>query len=76
MAELTPGQIVRQRRVEIGLSRERLAREVDLSTSTIVRLELGDKLPNALALRRISSRLELSIDDLVTDPAQAARSAS
>lgn len=72
MAILTPGQTVRQRRAALALSRERLAADVGVSTSMIVRLERDDKLPNVLALRRIAARLDLSIEDLARVPERSA----
>lgn len=65
MAKLLPGERVRERREELGLSREQLAQTSKLSTSTIARLELSGKLPNAAGLIRISRALDISLDELV-----------
>lgn len=67
MSELRCGNRVRQRREELGLSRERLAVNSEVSTSTIARLELADKLPGSEALIRIASTLRVSLDYLVAD---------
>lgn len=66
MAELTPGALVRQRREQRQLSRERLARQADVSSATIVRLELHEQLPNVAALGRITRELDLTIDELLS----------
>lgn len=58
--------MVRSRRTDRGISREKLAREVGVSTSTIVRLERDNKLPNAHALVRVAARLDLSVEALLT----------
>lgn len=70
MAKLRPGAQVRQRREELGLTREKLAFTAEVSTSTVARLELSDKLPGIAGLIRISRVLGLSLDDL-TERVQA-----
>jgi transcriptional regulator with XRE-family HTH domain len=59
-----PGQLIRTARQAVGLSQERLARDADVSTATIVRLERAGKLPNVPALVRIAGRLGISLDEL------------
>jgi transcriptional regulator with XRE-family HTH domain len=71
MSKLRCGTRVRQRREEIGLSRERLARDADVSTSTVTRLELNNKLPNTVNLLRIARILNLPLDELVADEVEA-----
>lgn len=63
--DLTPGRKVRQAREALGLSREALAYESDVSTSTVARLELYERLPATLPLARIAARLQLRVDDLL-----------
>lgn len=67
MAKLRPGTQVRDRREQLGLTREKLAYKADVSTSTVARLELADKLPGTGGLIRISRILGLSLDEL-TEP--------
>lgn len=54
----------RQHREAAGLSREKLARLADVSTSTIVRLEDG-QVPGGVALARIARALEVPIEALI-----------
>lgn len=68
----SPGQVVRTARTRAGLSREKLAAETNVSTSTIVRLERTDALPNVNALVRIATRLDVPVADLLPTPEAAA----
>ena len=56
------------------MSRERLAAIADTSLSTVTRLELEGRVPNALTLARIAGPLDLSLDSLLA-PAGAEVSA-
>lgn len=69
---LTPGRVIREARGNSGLSREKLAAEVGVSTSTIIRLERDDQLPNVAALVRIAARLDVPVIDLLPSPEQVA----
>lgn len=62
---VSPGRLVRAARERADLTREELAREAQVSTSTIARLELKDRLPNALALARIAGRVGVPVTDLL-----------
>lgn len=62
----SPGQVIRAAREELDLTREELARDAQVSTSTVARLELNNRLPNALALARISTRVGVPLADLLT----------
>ncbi|MEV0890299.1 helix-turn-helix transcriptional regulator [Promicromonospora sp. NPDC050262] len=64
MAIRTTGQFVRERREELGLSRERFAVETEVSVSTVVRLENHDQLPRVPALIRIAAGLRCSLDEI------------
>lgn len=59
------GSQVRRRREELGLTREMLAHNSGVSTSTVARLELDDKLPSAEGLARIARQLGISLDGLL-----------
>jgi transcriptional regulator with XRE-family HTH domain len=61
----SPGRVIRSAREAAGLTREELAREAQVSTSTVARLELRDRLPNALALARIAARVGVPISSLL-----------
>lgn len=65
MSKLRYGNRVRERREELGLTRERLAVAADVSTSTVARLELDDKLPSVSKLASIALVLGMTIDELV-----------
>ncbi|SBS73912.1 hypothetical protein MHPYR_180118 [uncultured Mycobacterium sp.] len=71
MSKLRCGTRVRQRREELGLSRERLAFQAQVSTSLVTRLELDNRLPNTLALLRIAKIIDLPIDELLADEVEA-----
>lgn len=64
--EQSIGQQIRSAREARGLSREALARDVDISTATVTRLEREDHLPNVRSLARITVALGLSLDELLT----------
>lgn len=72
----TPGQLIRAAREREGLTREELARQAEVSTSTVGRLELRDQLPNTLALARIAARLGIPVNDLLPAELQVAPTAS
>jgi transcriptional regulator with XRE-family HTH domain len=59
------GTRIRAAREQIGASRERLAADVGVSVSTLVRLENHDQLPNPEALARIVHAVGLSLDELL-----------
>lgn len=52
------GQLCRQRREEIGLSRPRLAAETKTSVTTIQNLEQGLRVPTSLTLRAVEKALD------------------
>lgn len=71
MSETTPGQIVRSARESAGLTREQLALRAGVSTSTIARLELADRLPKAHGLGRIAAVLDVPVASLLVEPVAA-----
>lgn len=68
----SPGAVVREAREKLPLSREKLASQVGVSTSTIARLENRDRLPNVAALVRIAATVGVSVAELLPAPEQAA----
>lgn len=62
------GDLIRERRRELGIGLRELAREIEKSPSFLVGLETGDGRPSAAesTLRRIASALHLSPDRLIT----------
>jgi transcriptional regulator with XRE-family HTH domain len=71
MAVLTPGQRIRSAREALDLTRPELATAARVSVSTIARLELNDRLPSALATARIARAVEVPLEQLLDEPAQA-----
>lgn len=65
MAEPNVGQRVRHRREELGLSRETVAAQAGISSSTVARLELQGAVPKLAILRRIAVVIDLPLADLV-----------
>lgn len=55
---------MRDARERAGLTREEAARLAQVSTSTLARLELADRLPNAMALARIAAQVGVPVADL------------
>lgn len=68
----SPGRVVRSAREAASLTREELARRSRVSTSTVARLELSDRLPNTHALIRIAAQLDVGVADLLPSPTEAA----
>lgn len=56
----------------LGLTQERLAREVDVSLRTVQRWEYGDSAPNRNQLLRLAAVLQVHPDDLYLEEAPAA----
>ncbi|HZI39906.1 MAG TPA: helix-turn-helix transcriptional regulator [Acidimicrobiia bacterium] len=63
------GALIRRRRVELGISRERLAYESGLSLSTMLRIELHNHVPRADRLAAIARVLGVTADDLLGETA-------
>lgn len=59
------GHNIRKRRETNGLTREKLAEMVDLSTSYVSALERGEKLPKLETFIRIANALDISADLLL-----------
>ena len=59
------GRRIRQRRELLGLSREDLARRLDVTSKFIADLEYGDKGPSVKNLYRLKQVLGVSIDYLM-----------
>lgn len=60
------GQIVRSRRLDVGMSANELARRAGVNTTTITRLEAGESaVPRADTLRNVALALGLPVSDLL-----------
>lgn len=60
---------MRLRREQLGISREALARDAGISSSTLLRLELAEQECSFSKLARIGKLLGLSLDELASDVA-------
>jgi transcriptional regulator with XRE-family HTH domain len=61
------GLRVREGRERLQLTRERLAAAADVSVSTVARLELEGRIPNAYPMARLAAAVGLSVDDLLNE---------
>lgn len=52
------------------LTREELARRAGVSTSTIARFELDDKLPNGMYLLQVAQAVDTTVEHLVNGAEQ------
>ena len=59
------GARIRARRRELGLTQERLAERVGISTPFVGHLERAEKVPSLETVVRLSAALELPLDALV-----------
>lgn len=78
MNDTTPltdlGRLVRVRREEQHVTREQLAAAVDTSTSTLQRLERGDRRTRVEVIARVARHLEITAEEIagtVSDPGLA-----
>jgi transcriptional regulator with XRE-family HTH domain len=60
----TPGQVVRQRRRDLGLSTEQLAVSANVSAATIGRLERDEAIPKHAIVMRIANVLGVSAAEI------------
>ena len=58
------GEAVRAKRLEAGLSQEKLAEKSDLSTVFISRVERGKESPTIDSLSKIANALKVRVRDL------------
>ncbi|MCL2703951.1 MAG: helix-turn-helix domain-containing protein [Defluviitaleaceae bacterium] len=58
---------IKDLRVGIGISQDRLAKEIGTTTRTIIKYEQGHSLPSAEQLTRLSKYFSVSIDSLLTE---------
>lgn len=73
MPVLAPGDIIRRRREDRGLTREQLVAQVDgLSVSTLIRIELRGGLPRARTLANLANALGLTVDEVLLATEQVA----
>ncbi len=58
------GRKIKERRLQVGLSMEKLAYENDISKGFLSEIEAGKKLPSLKMLAKISDALEIDIKEL------------
>lgn len=68
MPQDSMGARVRSRRLALGKSQERLARDAQVSLPTIQRTEADRQVPKVALLRRIADALDLPLADLFVEP--------
>lgn len=62
----TLGKTIKELRIKLGLSQEKLARLADVSNNTIVNMEAGKQdNPTIETLKRVAKALSVGIDDLI-----------
>lgn len=80
MTNLTCGEFFRKLRTDNQLTRDEVADDLQVSVSTIARLELNDKLPSVRILLKMSEKFGVSVDELAggafTDKGDALADAS
>jgi transcriptional regulator with XRE-family HTH domain len=62
--------VLRYWRKRRGKSIEQLAREAEVSTATIVKIEKGHTIPRADVLQRLTQTLNITIDQLIVDESE------
>lgn len=63
---MTPGERIREKRKQLGLTMEQVAVTAGVSTSTVSRIERNaPHQPGKAVLTKIAQRLGLEVDDLV-----------
>jgi transcriptional regulator with XRE-family HTH domain len=61
------GAAIREQRMRLGLSQEKLAEKSDLHPNYLGRVERGEEHISLAALRRVAIALKTRVRDLVTD---------
>ncbi|MBO1902029.1 helix-turn-helix domain-containing protein [Leucobacter weissii] len=69
------GRRVRERRIQLGLKLEQLARSVDRAPSQISAIENGKREPSLPVLRALADALECTVDELLIPEAPSRRAA-
>ncbi|MGB5024699.1 MAG: helix-turn-helix transcriptional regulator [Saprospiraceae bacterium] len=60
------GKNIKEIRVKIGISQDKLSKLADLSSNTVAKLELDDKSnPTIETLLKIAKALNVKVDDLI-----------
>jgi len=60
------GNIIKQKRLELGITQEQLAEAVDLCADYICKLERGKRIPGLVNFIKILNVLDLSADEVLT----------
>lgn len=61
------GKRIREERLKLGLTQERLAEDVNLSTAYIGQIERGERTPTLENIVAIANRLGVTVDYLLSD---------
>ena len=60
--KLAMGERIRKKREEMGLSRERFAELIDMTTHSVAQIELGNRAASYISLRKICDLLGVTAD--------------
>lgn len=58
------GSKIREARIKAGLTQEKLARLLDVTTQTIYKIEKDKNVPSFTLVKKIAEILKISLDDL------------
>jgi len=61
------GRIIRDKRIELGLTQEDLAKSIGKQRSAVQRLESGNVNPSIYFLREIAGGLKIPLEDLLKE---------
>jgi len=71
---ITLGELIRSRRLDLGMTASDLAHEADVVPGTIHNWEQGRRRPMGPGMRRLAAALRLPVEDLRRAPTGAATS--
>lgn len=63
--DLTVARRIRDRREELGLTRDRLAEKADLSVTFLAQIELGRQSFSVVTLRKLCTALDITADEVL-----------
>lgn len=64
---MTLGEKIKARRVELNISVEDFSKSMDISPLKVIKWEDGTLVPDVKTLAKIASKLEISMDELISD---------
>lgn len=61
---MTLGEKLKKARIKAGLTQEKLARLLDVTTQTIYKIEKDKHVPSFIFVKKIADALKVSLDEL------------